>query len=217
MAGKATSEDAFEKDGDASLSIGERLLRREVVQVPLRIWLYLALFAISHFTDFPIGLSAAGAVLNAMFFLSIVWAIDCYEEEPWRLVERTFLWGALPAIVLAVIAETCLRTPTRFLVGSASAGPFEVTVIAPVVEELCKGEVLLALFYQRPDEFDGMLDGLLYGALVGLGFSMTENITYYVAAEPGALQGLIFLRGVALGMNHACFSACFGLGLGLAS
>src|SRR5215510_14165423 len=67
MAGKATSEDDFEKDDDTSLSIGERLLRRAVILVPPRRWLYLGLFVTSAFADFPLVVSGAAALLDAMF------------------------------------------------------------------------------------------------------------------------------------------------------
>lgn len=107
--------------------------------------------------------------------------------------------------------------PARFLVGSAQARWLEAGIIGPIVEELYKGAVLVTLFRRHREEFDGMLDGLLYGALVGLGFSMTENITYYLRVEPSHLNGMIVARGLLLGMNHACFSACFGLGLGIAN
>ena len=202
--------------GDACLFGGERLLRQGVTQVPPRIWLWLSLLAGSHLLGYPVALAFLAAILNAFLFLSIVWQVDCYEEEPWRLVEKTFFWGALPAIILAVIGEKLLHGPERFLVGSAHAKWFAVGFVAPVVEELCKGVVLVTLFRRHREEFDGMLDGLLYGALVGLGFSMTENITYYLAAKPGHLGAVITARGLLFGMGHACFSACFGLGLGIA-
>jgi len=206
-----------EPDDEASLTDGERLLRQAITRVPPRTWLYLTLFAATHLVGLPVALSVIGAVLAAFFFLSIVWQVDCFEEEPWRLLERTFLWGALPAIMLAVIGEVLLHRPTRFLVGSAHARWFEVGFIGPIIEELCKGAVLVSLFRCHRDEFDSMMDGLLYGALVGLGFAMTENIHYYLHAKPGHLEGLILARGLVYGMNHACFSACFGLGLGIAS
>jgi RsiW-degrading membrane proteinase PrsW (M82 family) len=202
---------------DASLTQGERLLRNAIVQVPPRMWLWLSLFAASHFLGFPVALAFIAAIFAALFFVSIVWQVDVYEEEPWRLIERTFFWGAVPAVMLAMIGELVLDGSARFLVGSTQTKWIEAGLVAPVVEELCKGVVLVNLLRRHSEEFDGMLDGLLYGALVGLGFSMTENITYYLAAEPGHLNALITVRGVLFGMNHACFSACFGFGLGLAA
>jgi RsiW-degrading membrane proteinase PrsW (M82 family) len=207
---------AGEGQDDAVLSEGEQLLRRMVTRVGPRVWLWVSFLSGSYLWGYPVALAFIAAIVDALFFFSLVWQVDCYEEEPWRLVEQTFLWGALPAVVLAVIGEVLLTGPARFLVGSARAGWLLVVLLGPLVEELCKGVVLVALFRRHRQEFDGMLDGLFYGALVGLGFSMTENVTYYLRAEPSYLQGIIFIRGLFLGMNHACYSACFGLGLGLA-
>ncbi len=43
-----------------------------------------------------------------------------------------------------------------------------------------KGLALVALFYLARQEFDGPLDGIVYGALIGFGFSMTENLLYFL-------------------------------------
>ena len=201
VADRPTDDLEIALEDDASLFEGERLLRQVVTRVPPRMWLWLTLLAGSHLLGFPAALSFIAAMLNALFFLSVVWQVDCYEEEPWRLVEQTFFWGAVPAIILAVIGEALLHGPERFLLGSAHARWFEVGFVAPIVEELCKGAVLVILFRRHREEFDGMLDGLLYGALVGLGFSMTENIRYYLRAEPGHLNAVIVARGWLFGMN----------------
>jgi protease PrsW len=201
---------------DASLFAGERLLRRAVTQVQPRVWFWLSMLAGAQLLGYPVALALLAAVLDALFFFSVVWQVDCYEEEPWRLVERTFFWGAVPAVILAVIGEVLLGGSARFLVGSTQAGWYQVGFIAPIVEELCKGTVLVSLLRSHREEFDGMLDGLFYGALVGLGFSMTENIVYFVTAQPDHLRAMVTARGLLFGMRHACFSACFGFGLGIA-
>jgi RsiW-degrading membrane proteinase PrsW (M82 family) len=203
-------------DYEKSLSGGEDVLRRTITFMPPRIWLWLTLFATGHLVGWPVALAFLGSVLAALFYVSIVWQVDYFEAEPWRLVERTLLWGAVPAIVLSLVGELLLSGPARFLVGSAQVQWFEAGFIAPVVEELAKGIVLVTLYRRHREEFDGMLDGLVYGALVGLGFSMTENLTYYLN-QPDNVNGLIMIRGLLFGMNHACFSACFGFGLGVAS
>ena len=203
-ADNGTEDVEGELEDDASLSAGERILRKALTQVAPRLWLWLSLLAGSHLLGFPVALAFIAAMLDALFFLSVVWQVDYYEEEPWRLVERTFFWGALPAIMLAVIGEVLFHGPARFLVGSVQARWIETGFVAPIVEELCKGAVLVTLFRRHRDEFDGMLDGLLYGALVGLGFSMTENVVYYLRVQPDHLHGMITARGLLFGMNHAC-------------
>jgi hypothetical protein len=89
-----------------------------------------------------------------------------------------------------------------------------------VVEELAKGLALLWLFTWKRQEFDGLLDGLMYGALVGFGFAMTENFFYFIGAfdEGGARQltMIILLRSLVFGLNHAFYTGLTGIGFGMA-
>ena len=73
----------------------------------------------------------------------------------------------------------------------------------------------------RLKELDGPLDGAIYGGIVGLGFTLTED-TLYVAgsfAKSGfaGFVGLLFLRTVLLGLSHCTFTAMTGLGFGIAA
>ena len=58
-------------------------------------------------------------------------------------------------------------------------------VIAPLTEEAGKGLFVLLLLYIRRHTLDGVIDGLVYAGLVGVGFAFTENILYYAAAFLG--------------------------------
>jgi RsiW-degrading membrane proteinase PrsW (M82 family) len=175
-----------------------------------------AMLALAFVTGSMLIAALAAAVTNAAVVLSWTWEVDHYEEEPWRLVAKTLIWGAVPAIVLAATAQTIFHSFGGYLLGGPPERLWEVGVVAPIVEEISKGVVLVFLFRRHRDEFDGMVDGLLYGALVGIGFSMSENVGYYLQAEPARLEDLVFVRGILFGMNHAVFSGCFGLGLGVA-
>ena len=78
---------------------------------------------------------------------------------------------------------------------------FGTAIDAPLVEETSKGIVLIILFgisYLIAKrfgvlEFNGVTDGIVYGAAVGLGFSFAENIVYlFRGTVDGDLgQGLI--------------------------
>lgn len=165
-------------------------------------------------------LSVAAAVVPTSIYVSIAWWLDRYEKEPWWLLALTFLWGAVPAIIFALIAELLLDIPIRALVIGDGAVLIAAAVGAPVAEELFKAIPLLAIFLIHPREFDGLMDGLLYGALVGFGFAMTENVFYFIGAFSegglGDFAAVVFLRAVIFGLNHALFSSMFGLGLGFA-
>jgi hypothetical protein len=76
---------------------------------------------------------------------------------------------------------------------------------------------LLLLFLWKRDEFDGIVDGIVYAGMVGLGFAMTENVLYYGRAVGGGAGALTFtwiLRGMAAPFSHPLFTSMTGIGLG---
>ena len=85
---------------------------------------------------------------------------------------------------------------------------------------MIKALALWWLFTWMRHEFDGVLDGLIYGALIGFGFAMTENFFYFIGAfdEGGFvnLTAVIILRSVVFGLNHAFYTSLTGIGFGLA-
>ena len=66
-----------------------------------------------------------------------------------------------------------------------------------------------------------MLDGVIYGAAVGLGFAMTANMLSYMGAFAThgfvELQQKIFVEGFLHGLDHAFYTAFFGAGLAYAT
>ncbi len=162
-----------------------------------------------------------GAALlpTLLWSLLFAWA-DRYEREPRRLVFIAFVWGALPAIVLSVLAEVLIGAPFVAESDGLAAELVSGALVAPVVEEIAKVLALLYFFYRWRQEFDGVLDGIVYGALIGFGFAMTENLFYFLGAYDeggmGNLAFLIYLRAIVFGLNHAFYTALFGMGLGMA-
>jgi RsiW-degrading membrane proteinase PrsW (M82 family) len=165
-------------------------------------------------------LSMVAAALPAVAYALLVWRLDLYEREPLHLVLAVFLWGAVPAAIAAAIIGTILSAPLTSLpqhyydIASAS-------LVAPPVEETVKGLALLGLFMWVRSEFDDVLDGVIYGSLVGFGFAMTENVLYFLGNRDTFSQfaTIIFGRAIAFGFNHAMFTsftgAAFGLAIGL--
>ncbi|HBY99654.1 MAG TPA: PrsW family intramembrane metalloprotease, partial [Chloroflexi bacterium] len=163
-------------------------------------------------------LSLQAALIPTVVYVAVVWWFDRYEREPFWLLAITFIWGAIPAIVLALVLELLFDLPIRVLVTPEGADFIGAALLAPAIEECVKALPLAAIFLFYRREFDGVLDGLLYGALVGFGFAMTENIFYFLGAffENGwSGWGLVvFLRAVIFGLNHALFTAVTGAALG---
>lgn len=167
------------------------------------------------------ALTVVAAIVPAVLYSVLMWWLDRYEKEPWGLLAATFVWGAIPAVVLSLGGEFLLGVPFSGLLGEASGQIIGGGVIAPVVEEMAKGLALLLLFLIFRWEFDDLLDGIVYGALVGFGFGMTENLLYFLA---GLLEGgardwlmLVLTRTTVFGLNHALFTSMTGIGFGYAS
>lgn len=162
-------------------------------------------------------LSIAAAVVPIAIYSLLMWWADRYEREPFWLLGVAFLWGAIPAIIFTVITGL-------FIGGSLEEGStsiFYYCIEAPIVEEFVKGLAVFGLFVFHRKQFDGVLDGLVYGALVGFGFSMTEDFLYYLSAlSEGGLAGLLpvmVLRGIFFALNHSVYTGLLGIGFGLAS
>ncbi len=167
-----------------------------------------------------LALSIIAAVVPALGYSWLIVRLDRYEIEPRRALIAAFGWGAVGAVLFSVIAEVVFAGVLATSVGPAAADLLTVTVGAPAIEEAFKGVALLALLWFFRREFDNVLDGLVYGALVGLGFAMTENILYFGAAylEDGArgLGELFVARAVLDGLGHAQYTGTTGAAVGWA-
>ena len=156
-----------------------------------------------------------------MVYALIVWWFDRYEKEPWPLLIGVFVWGAAPSILLALITELLLDIPLHSLVGPGlTYNLLGSALMAPLVEEFSKGLAVLAVFLLFYRQFDGVLDGIVYGSIVGFGFAAVENVLYLVATlnkgGAGAMFAVIFLRAFLFGLNHALFTSLTGIGFAVA-
>ena len=163
-----------------------------------------------------------GALIPTLLYVFLVWWLDRFEKEPFRLLALAFLWGAIPAALLSVLFELIFDLPLGFL-GSESlaANLISASVNAPLIEETCKGIALIGMVLIFRREFDSVLDGIVYGAMIGLGFAFTENsIAYFlpVLLEEGIAAGLvnIFLRAIVFGVNHALWTGIVGAAIAYA-
>lgn len=161
------------------------------------------------------------ATIPVPIYVTLVLWIDRYEAEPLWLLATVFCWGAMVAVLIALIFNTLGFALTAALTNSMRAGQTASTVIfAPIVEESAKAFILFVIFFWKKDEFDGVIDGIVYASLVALGFAMTENFQYYGRAlleNGGAGLTVTFIaRGTLFPFSHPLFTSMTGIGLGLA-
>jgi protease PrsW len=166
-----------------------------------------------------VGFILLSAIVPTIIYVWVLWWLDRYEQEPRRLLVSAFVWGAVPAVAVSAIGETILGQPFAMW-DEASSALVLSSLIAPAVEEAAKGLAVLLIFLLFYQEFDDVLDGIIYGATVGFGFAMTENALYffrgYGAGGMEQLTALVLVRGVVFGLNHALYTSAFGAALGYA-
>jgi protease PrsW len=160
-----------------------------------------------------------GTLLVPLYLSLALW-LDRYEKEPIWMLAGTFIWGATVAVFFSFIFNTINIMIFGSLFGAAAAGVMGGVVSAPIVEEASKGLALFILYWWKKDEFDGVVDGVIYAAMVGLGFAMAENFLYYGRTfAQGGIEGSLFvfvLRGLISPFAHPLFTSMTGIGLGLA-
>jgi RsiW-degrading membrane proteinase PrsW (M82 family) len=161
------------------------------------------------------------ATLPVPIYLVLVIWIDRYESEPVWMLATAFFWGALVAVFFAFLLNTASGLAVTILTNDVGAGnTFGAVISAPIVEEISKAVILLIFFFWKKDEFDGVIDGIVYAAMVGLGFAMTENIQYYgkavLMAGGDGLTLVFIIRGALSPFAHPMFTSLTGIGLGLA-
>jgi protease PrsW len=164
-----------------------------------------------------------GVVLAALpvgpLIACFLW-LDRYEPEPLGLLGSAFGWGALVATAIALV----LQGIDQYAFDTTES--FSAAVVAPFTEEAAKGLFVVLLLFTRRHELDGILDGIVYAGMVGIGFAFTENILYLAAAYmggdelgPGGIEGAtgtFVIRGIFSPFAHPFFTSAIGIGVGVA-
>lgn len=144
-------------------------------------------------------------------------------REPTSRTFSAFLRGATLSIFLALIIEMVLvylifgldvvRISDLLGKNPGLDSLILACIIAPLTEELTKA-LGMRPFTRRARELE---DGIVYGAIVGLGFAATENMLYETSAwlEGGVsvFIGTVIVRTVSSALLHASASSITGYGL----
>ncbi|OLF07975.1 hypothetical protein BU204_34935 [Actinophytocola xanthii] len=154
---------------------------------------------------------------------ALLW-IDRWEPEPARLLWFAFGWGASVAAITALLINNTAEAVGDALLGHGRGDTISAVVSAPLFEEAAKGAFVLGIMLWLRNEFDGVIDGVVYAGFVAAGFAFTENIYYFgrAFAENGfgdsSTAGVItafILRGVLAPFCHPLFTAMIGVGIGI--
>jgi RsiW-degrading membrane proteinase PrsW (M82 family) len=189
----------------------QRHLTRAGIVIALALGLFL--FAVNLLNADMNVLGVLLCIPTTGFALFLLRRVDYNEREPWRLVLVAAGWGAVVATTLALVFESIWSfTIDAGLIpgpGEAVATAFN----ASLFEEIPKGLAVLLLFLVMRDEFDDVVDGIVYGAAVGLGFNFMETVVYM---SIGGLPQWFFRQWLGLFLGHATYTALIGAGIGVA-
>jgi len=189
------------------------------------IWLFgilgFVLVALIGYFVWALGAVASGiGLVIALVPLAIVFLgvriIDRWEPEPKSMIAFAIAWGAVAAVGLTLLVDLAIT-----LAIGLRAEVLGSVIQAPIIEEIAKGLGILIIFFIGRRTFDGPVDGIVYGALIGGGFAFTENIQYFAISliEGGGSQltATFVLRGLLSPFAHAMFTALTGFAMGLAA
>lgn len=161
------------------------------------------------------------AFIPAFFFSWFIYWLDRYEKEPRWLLFMAFFWGGFVAIIGALIGSLILDVGfTAILQDETLVDIAGGSITAPFVEEFWKGLAVLAIVLIFRKEFDSILDGVVYGAIAGLGFAATENVLYFMGQyADGGWAGMFANFALRIGVfawGHPFYTAFTGIGFAVA-
>ncbi len=185
----------------------------------------MTMIVTGYVREYPVALltSAALFALLAVPFWFVVSELDFLEREPPSLLLIAFGWGGLVATSASIPASGALDDIIAKLGSPHLAADWGVALAGPTVEETAKALGVVAIVLIARHQINSVLDGVVYGATVGLGFQIIEDIVYAMGAVALAGQGdtvepvvtTFLLRGFVSGVwSHTLFTALAGAGIG---
>jgi len=195
-------------------------------------WLFVVALAIGgyYFLAEQLALSALAQAYAVSWLLVLAYALpvavavyrlDLFEREPKLMLAGALLWGGVIATSFAGYANEAWLS----ILGKVApdlAAPWGAAIVGPGVEETLKLMGVVTLYLIASSEFDGVMDGFVYGAMVGLGFTVVEDVSYFIQAaalapggvsQSGPVWDSFLIRVLGGGLyGHVLFTGLTGIG-----
>jgi RsiW-degrading membrane proteinase PrsW (M82 family) len=163
------------------------------------------------------GIVAFG--LLAAAYVAYIHYGDRYTTVPRKLAAAGFVWGFVAAIGIAMLANDAVMSLYAKGFGASFAFDWGAALAAPIDEELAKGAGVLLLLTLAPRLVRSPFDGLILGAFVGIGFQISEDISYAwigsanAFGDIGSAWSTIVARTLCSIPSHWMYTGIFGAGL----
>jgi RsiW-degrading membrane proteinase PrsW (M82 family) len=175
---------------------------------------------------YPIAIGAAVALfaLHGAFLIWVLRRLDYLEPEPVSLLAAALAWGGLVATSSAIRANAAAESILTKLLAPAFVRAWGAAIEGPTNEEILKSLGIVALLLLARRDVNSVMDGVIYGAFIGIGFQEVENIAYSLNAaaaadvdSAGPVWQMFLIRGLLGGAwSHAVYTAIVGAGIAYA-
>jgi RsiW-degrading membrane proteinase PrsW (M82 family) len=140
------------------------------------------------------------ATLIGVAYLIKIRSYDIYEMEPFSTLLFVAILGGVVSIFTSFFLYAFFNVEQNFVDAIIKIG---------VIEELSKLFALILIYYFIKNNFNEIVDGIIYITAISLGFAVIENIFYAFSSEYPFL--LLFKRSIFSVMGHISFSGYMGV------
>ncbi len=151
------------------------------------------------------------AVAPAMIIIAYIYFKDKFEKEPWKLLLKYFLLGAVLSVIITFALSYLIGI---FIPTLDPYNTFDMFIkaffVVALVEEFSK--YIFVRLAQKKKEFNEPFDGIVYAVMVSMGFATLENVLYVYSYgfETGVLRAFTAVPA------HATFAILMGYFMGKA-
>ncbi|MEM2909115.1 MAG: PrsW family intramembrane metalloprotease [Candidatus Bilamarchaeaceae archaeon] len=151
------------------------------------------------------------AFFTPFLWVAAWWFADYKKREPLRIIVSLFLWGAFASLMAFGLNSVF----NSFFV-AVGVGMITSVFFIPIFEEFFKGAGLVLFSFHH--EYDSVADGLVFGFVVGMGFTFVENWVYLIQNPMGADMMvwlfLFILRSIIFSAVHGVYTSITGAIIG---
>lgn len=140
-------------------------------------------------------------LLPVFAFLLALILLDSYKLVRMRLVAQVIVAGGVAAVASLFFNH-------QLEVGAGIGDATLTRYIAPVIEEILKGSVIVFLIARNRVGF--LVDAAIFGFAVGAGFAAVENINYFASLRDLSVP-LWLVRGFGTAVMHGSVTAILAL------
>jgi RsiW-degrading membrane proteinase PrsW (M82 family) len=162
------------------------------------------------------------AIVPALGWIMLYRFLDKRDPEPKLATFVALVWGMLSTIPVFALQFMFSTFPDLNFMSYLQAQIndyfyFALTflVFVALIEELVKAIATVVSIEKNKSEFNQVVDGIVYAAVVALGFAIAENVYYFTSAVStfglsGQFYAIFTIRSFGTMLAHSLFTGVFG-------